>query len=465
MKSRFTLVALLALGLGFTACEDAFNEKDAIEAQKELLNLKHEHNTALKQLEHANKLAQEAYNDSLTRVGGAILYNRAYTVVAKDLATNAPLADASVMVTSSKGQAITVKTNASGIAVFDNLQIYAGSQFVVTKDGYAATSIAASTTPMNVSLWNTSAAKNEVKGTIYIDTDLTNKVTEVAPVGTLVVASVSVSNGNTSYTVQIPTETTDGGAYSLKLPDISSSSSYFITLPQIVADQKLYVNYTQDDVVTTFPDALPRIATMKTYFNFGGNSAAFTNPSVPYYFMFDADTKGNVAYATPNYVETDPTTGSNQYKLTYVNVNTPVGKNKVTSFTYKPNSTVAVTLVDFAGQFIVNAPRLVATTDTTGKITNMVLSFATDAEGKLVAGAEGTFKNDPSTDTASDFVKNTVTSPQDASTVYSGISYYFDERGYQLTNLDVSPNAINGGKLVVRNFTFKQGSFREKIAN
>jgi hypothetical protein len=464
MKSRFTLVALLALGLGFTACEDAFNEKDAIEAQKELLNLKHEHNTALAKLQHANKLSQIAFEDSISKAGGTILSSRAYTLRVTDVATNAPLADATVMVTS-QGKAITTTTDASGIAIYENLQIYAGSSFLVTKDGYAATSVAASP-QMNVSLWNTTDAKNVVKGRVYVETDLTNSLAETVPSGSLVSASVNVPSGTGNYTVYFPTTTDASGNYTLNLPDAPSGASYEMHFPQISAEQKLYINYTEDDASIVFPNVLPRVATLKTYFEFNNWNADYpsgTELTSSFYLKFEADTLGKVAYARiPLFEDYDPSTGKYVTKNDWVTSSGASGEfaleeiwlfaseiakpEGVSRLAFKANDTINVSIVDYSGNYltaVTTAPKLVVYTGADGQIINSpntrgVLDFVRNADGTLVTGAKGKFKKDPELAIVNG--------------VQNGLDY--------TTNRWVS--GVKGGSVHVRNFYYATGSSREK---
>jgi hypothetical protein len=461
MKSRFTLVALLALGLGFTACEDAFNEKDAIEAQKELLNLKHEHNTALSKLQHANKLAQIAFEDSIAKAGGTILSSRSYTLRVTDVATNAPLADATVMVTS-QGKAITATTDASGIAIYENLQIYAGSSFLVTKDGYAATSVAASP-QMNVSLWNTTDAKNVVKGKVYVETDLTNSLAETVPSGSLVSAAVNVPSGNGSYTVYFPTTTDASGNYTLNLPDAPSSGSYEMHFPQISAEQKLYVNYTEEDASTLFPNVLPRVTTLKTYFELNNSNADYPFGSElvsSLYIKFEADTLGKVAYARlPIYETFDWGSGTDIFKNSWVKSSGASGEfaleeawiesyevaetDGVSRLAFKANDTIAVSLVDYSGNYITAAPKLVAYTNGDGQITSSpntkgIIDFARNADGTEVTGAKGKFKKDPELAIVNGTQRDLVS---DNKFVYG----------------------VKDGSVHVRNYYYSTGSSREKV--
>jgi hypothetical protein len=469
MKSRFTLVALLALGLGFTACEDAFNEKDAIEAQKELLTLKYQNEaeleklrisaaTALKQLEYTNLIAQIKFEDSLAKANAKEASRQAYTLTVKDVATGSPLSGATVSVIS-EGGAVTAETNELGIAIFENLLIYLGSQFQVTKEGYAATLVSATSSnyyyssPLevsyNVSLWNTANANNEVKGTAYIETDLTNSVTEKVPAGTLVTASVVVPESGhiPAYKVQFPTTTDASGNYSIKLPDVPEGYSYTLTFGQVAADQKLYLNYTQDDVNKEFPNALPRVATMRTYFNLNNSSAGYPSDVPSYYFVLEGDTMGRVAYAKQNfdwwgenYMWVSGSNGS--YELEGVRIEWLQVKEGVDKLEFKKNDTLSLAVVDYAGQYVTTAPKLVAYTDGFGDLIfnggSLLVEFA-KKDGVEVTGARGKFKKDP----AYSLSNNTE---------------YLEQLSYS-----TSISGVKGGSTIVRSYTYSTGASREKI--
>jgi hypothetical protein len=481
MKSRFTLVALLALGLGFTACEDAFNEKDAIEAQKELLTLKYQNEmeleklrqsatTALKQLEYTNLIAQIKFEDSLRKANNKEeASKRSYTITVNDVSSGIPVAGATVSVIS-EGTARTAETNELGIAIFDNLLIYYGAHFQVTKEGYAATLVSNTfNSSYNVRLWNVADAKNEVKGKVYIETDLTNAIAETAPANALVTATVEVpATGNVpSYKVQFPTTTDASGNYSITLPDAPSNVPYTFTFGQVAADQKLYINYTQDDANKEFPNALPRVATLKTYFGLYSSSANYpwgAGLRSSLYVKFQADTLGNVAYARlPIYETYDNGSGSYIFKNNWVTSSGTSGEfalegiylvesevaepEGVSRLAFNPNDTITVTLVDYSGNYFTTAataPKLVAYTNGSGEIKNSpntqgIIDFVRKANGELVDGAKGKFKKDP---------EFAILNRPDFS-INTGSATLFD---------------VKGGTTIIRNFSYGTGSFREKAA-
>jgi hypothetical protein len=99
-----------------------------------------------------------------------------------------------------------------------------------------------------LSLWNTTDLGNEISGGLFLETDLTNLTPEKAGANVLVTASAAIPASTTgTYTVSFPTYTDATGNYSIKLP--AAPSGYTLTFGQITADQKLYVNATEDDAV------------------------------------------------------------------------------------------------------------------------------------------------------------------------------------------------------------------------
>lgn len=408
---------LMALTILFASCtKDQFNERDAIDAQKELLNLKYQHEidletlkqkgaTALQQLLNAAALAQVKLNDSLTTQNAINAKKQDYSVSVVDVVTNAPVADADVMV-SSQGKVFATKTNAQGMASFTALYLFPTSTFLISKTGYAATQILQQNIALGTAkLWNTTDLSNEISGNIYIETDLTNTTLEKVSETVLVTATTSIPGSPSGgYTVSFPTFTTAAGTYSIKLP--AAPNGYNLSFSQIVADQKLYVNATEDDAVTTFPGSLPRLTTIKTYFNV--NSYNVTVPSVynMYYFKFSADKNGKILYLPGysnnyGYGQIIVSGVSDKFQVerlfTYNYYYTQNILNDLNAFTYDTNTKVDVELIDVAGNLVQTGPKLAATTNSAGKLTSIsspeggsgYVHLKRDNAGVLVANAKG----------------------------------------------------------------------------
>lgn len=425
---------MLAFAFFMAACSKKdFNEQDAIEAQKQLLELKYQHEidletlkqkgaTALQQLINTAALDQIRLNDSLTRASTVAAKKQDYSVVVVDFATNVPVPDAIVTV-SSEGKLYSASTNAQGTANFSALYLFPTSSFTITKTGFAATQILQqSITSQPVKLWNITDLSNEIAGTLYIETDLTNITPEKVGANVLVTASATITNNIYGYyTVLFPTYTTAAGTYSLKLP--ATPNGYTLTFAQVIADQKLYVNATEDDAVTTFPAALPRATTVTTYYNV--NNYGATVPAVynSYYFKVAADNGGKTLYI-PSYgyyyyysynsqIYVSGTIGN--YQVERLNVNTYYNSNGTyvdfNNYTYAPNAKVNVDLVDITGSIVQTAPMLAATTNASGKLTNYTspeggsgyVHLKRDAAGVLVANAKGVILKAGSYDSYSGF--------------------------------------------------------------
>ncbi|MGY0040330.1 hypothetical protein [Pedobacter sp. NJ-S-72] len=112
MKSKFTILMAMAFTILIASCsKDKFNENDAINAQKDLLNLKYQHEidletlkqkgaTALQQLLNTAALEQLKLNDSLATKSAINAKKQDYSVTVVDVYTNTPIAGADVTVSS-----------------------------------------------------------------------------------------------------------------------------------------------------------------------------------------------------------------------------------------------------------------------------------------------------------------------------------------------------------------------------
>lgn len=389
MNSKFTLIiTAMAFTILFASCsKNNFNERDAIAAQKDLLNLKYQHEldletlkqkgaTALQQLLNAAALQQLKLNDSLTTKNTINARKADYSIVVVDMLTNAPIADADVTV-SSEGKIYSAKTSAQGVANFTSLYLFSTSSFLVSKAGYAATSILNQyLTAGAVKLWNTSTSSNEISGNLYIETDLTNNSPEKVGANVLITASTTVATNayGGNYTVSFPSYTNADGAYSIKVP--AAPNSYSLSFEQITADQKLYVNATDDDAITTFPNSLPRATTIKTYFNVNNFYAPVPAVFNYYYFKFSPDKTGRILYlpgystyyynqifasSTGDKYQIERLSTSNYNNAIYIDVNT---------YNYDANAKIDVQLVDVVGNIIQSAPQLAGLAGSNGKLLN-----------------------------------------------------------------------------------------------
>jgi hypothetical protein len=415
MKSKFTILTVMAFAILIAGCsKDKFNENDAINAQKDLLNLKYQHEldletlkqkgaTAMQQLINTAALEQLKLNDSLKIKSGIDAKKQDYTVRVVDVISNAPLADADVTV-SSEGKIFAAKTNAQGIVTFTALYLFPTSTFLISKTGYAATQISQYlATNGNVKLWNTTDLTNEITGSLYIETDLTNNTPEKAGAKVLVTAAANIpANSSESYTVYFPTYTDAAGVYNIKVP--AAPSGYTLSFEQIAADQKLYVNATEDDAVISFPASLPRLTTIKTYFNVNNFNAPV--PIVPssYYFKVSPDKTGKTLYfpGSTYYYSNQVllSSVSDKFQVERLNINGTNNQNGNTDlnmYTYDANAKINVEIVDITGNIIQSAPKLMASAGSNGKLAytyspeggNGYIHLKRDDAGALVSDAKG----------------------------------------------------------------------------
>ncbi|WP_367865544.1 hypothetical protein [Pedobacter sp. WC2423] len=416
MKSKFTILTVMAFAILIAGCsKDKFNENDAINAQKDLLNLKYQHEldletlkqkgaTAMQQLINTAALEQLKLNDSLKIKSNIAARKQDYTIRVVDVISNAPLADADVTV-SSEGKIFAAKTNAQGIVTFTALYLFPTSTFLVSKTGYAATQISQSLAAnSNVKLWNTTDLTNEITGTLYIETDLTNNTPEKVGAKVLVTAAANIpTNSSESYSVYFPTYTDAAGVYSIKVP--AAPNGYTLSFEQIAADQKLYVNATEDDAVASFPASLPRLTTIKTYFNVNNFNAPFPTVTSSYYFKVAADKTGRTLYFPGStyynyYNQVLLSSVSDKFQVERLNINSTNNQNGNTDlnmYTYDANAKINVEIVDITGNIIKSAPKLMANAGSNGKLAytyspeggSGYVHLKRDDAGVLVSDAKG----------------------------------------------------------------------------
>jgi hypothetical protein len=418
MKSKFTFLLMMAFAVIIASCtKNSFSEQDAIDAQKELLNLQYQHEVdletlkqkgtnALQQLVNTAALEQLKLSDSLAKASAIAAKKEDYSVSVVDVVTNAPIADADVTV-SSQGKVIAAKTNAQGVAIFTSLYLFPTSTFLISKTGFAATQILQKDITLGTAkLWNTTDLLNEISGTLFIETDLTNLTSEKVGANVLVTASASIPNGfSGNYTVSFPTYSLDNGTYSLKLP--AAPSGYTLTFGQVVADQKLYINASEDDALKTFPYTLPSLATIKTYFNVNSFNANIPTVYNAVYLKVAKDNAGKNLYipVTYNnyyyYNQVFVSAVNTQFQVERLNINNYYNANgnyfDFNGYTYNANSKINVEMVDITGAIVKTPPVLNAYTNSNGKLMSTYspeggsgfVHLTRDDSGALVQNAKG----------------------------------------------------------------------------
>ncbi len=382
--AAWTMLTVLALSAGCS--RNSFDKDHAIRLQKELLDsrqqyeieleaLRQKGSTALQELLNKERLEQLRIGDSLQAAATVQAQRRDYSLVVVDYVTNAPIADAEVTV-SSEGRLYSTKTGTQGVANFSNLYLFPGSVFLISKSGYGISSATQQTVSQGiVRLWNDSDRTNEISGTLYIETDMTNSTPENVGANILITASTRVQlSGNNYYSVYFPAFTQANGTYSLKLP--AAVNDYQINCQPIHTDQILYVNATYEDPVKTFPGSLPRKITSKTNFAVNSFTTSVPNISVPYYFKFAPDVNGQVLYIPGDQNSVQMSPSGDRFQISQLRA-TNVSNATIARYRYPPDQFVDVELVDISGELIEKAPKLSGHAVTSGH-----LSYISSNEGE-----------------------------------------------------------------------------------
>lgn len=463
------LIALVIFAGGCS--KDEFSERDAIAAQKELLNLKYQHEldlealkqkgaNAMQELINTAALEQLKFNDSLSRASAIAAAKQDYSVAVVDVVTNAPILDADVIV-SSQGKVFATKTNAQGIAMFNALYLFPTSTFLISKSGYAATHVLQKDITLGTAkLWNTSDLSNEISGTLYIETDLTNATPEKIGANVLVTASATVPNGfNSNYTISFPTFSTADGTYAIKVP--VSPGAYVLSFGEVTADQKLYINgFANAEEMT--PNQLPFLTTVKTYFSVNNFTAIVPEIRTPMFLRFPKDKAGNIisvpinSYNGSNQVLLSAQNGSFQIERLNLYSSFLTGGNYInfSSFTFDSDTEINVELIDITGKIIQTAPLLTASSNSQGKLVYTeheggygYVHLKRDGSGTILPNAKGVILKAVPYDTYSNLY-----------------SLSFNENLNTTSNswLHTDHVLLNKGEKKVVNFYYGSGQSRDK---
>jgi hypothetical protein len=283
---RITGLMLIACLLFAVGCKkDTFNEKDALQSQKDLLAYKYGLETQLEQLRQqgASALAQLQYNfavqqdaakqrlaDSLSRLYQRYLdsltkANSRYTdsvsrvnankrdisITVTDVVSSQPVAGATVTIPTLVGSVLQVSTDANGIAVFPaagNINVPNPASAIVTKTGYASGSLSygifgsGSVMGRNtIQIWNQSNARNTIKGTVSIQTNFVNPTPEFASGKLINVYSWVYSNGNTQR-FDWSSLTDANGNYAISVPDLPYGGYFSYSMSKFDSTATLAIN-------------------------------------------------------------------------------------------------------------------------------------------------------------------------------------------------------------------------------
>lgn len=226
LSSTF-LIGLLTMSI---SCKDQFTEEDALNAQQ-LVDL------AIYVFNQSNQERPPVAGATVTFIQG--------------------------------GNNLEATTNESGVAVFNDVRfggfvyyIEAENFTSVSEEGYlSADDFRQSQETYSIGIYSL-ADENlaTMKGTIRIDTDLTNDETERASNVNLLF-NVSLNNGDRVFSVT----TDEQGNYEIKLPVNPYGSSVTIQYPDLLLPQKIAFNKLSSDP-DFFPDVLPQIGMVETLF-------------------------------------------------------------------------------------------------------------------------------------------------------------------------------------------------------
>lgn len=287
-----------------TACKkDAFDEKAALTAQRDLLQFKYDQErsleqlrqqgaTALAQLQYQFAIQQIRYQDSLSRVGNRLqdslsrvdARRRDIIVTVTDAVTGQRVQGATVTIPTLINTVLQQTTDANGVAVFPaagNINVPNPVQALVTRTGWGSgtsTNITGSSSTAGtatVNIWNQSNNRNTVRGNVTIETDFLNQSGEVAA-GRLInlFAFVNV-NGNTQR-FDWSALTDNNGNYSIAVPDLPSGVQFQFSYQIFDTTARLAINGLIPGV-----DSIPSIRAIPARYYLGTANATVTLPQNP----------------------------------------------------------------------------------------------------------------------------------------------------------------------------------------
>lgn len=266
---KLVLLSMIA-GVLFTACEDEFTEKDALDAQQTI----------------------------------------DVSIYVYDVVTDSSLVNAEVTMIVADGEE-TVMTNELGIAYFTKVKIASNLLVSVEKENYTKinTSINISTDnyrqsqyTANIALYSLTSNTAIIKGKLEIETDLTNDETEYIAEGSIIYAYLSNINGTS---VEFAATVDANGNYEFIVPADNYGVSYELKYPTFELNQTIAKNGDKGD--PDFPETFPTIVEINTLFNPTGN--AISIPWVPSIYAYvNSTTTGETAVI--DYIDVDPTDGS-----------------------------------------------------------------------------------------------------------------------------------------------------------
>lgn len=164
---------------------------------------------------------------------------------------------------------IEATTDESGVASFPGVK-FGGFVYTVTAENFTSVTdneyiypedIRSSQETYSIGIYSTAdETLATIKGTIRIDTDLTNEIRETME-GIKLRFRVNLNNGDKVFTA-----TTDAdGNYEAKVPVRENGSSVYVQYPDMLVEQKIAYNKISSDPLD-FPEVLPKIESVETLF-------------------------------------------------------------------------------------------------------------------------------------------------------------------------------------------------------
>ncbi len=520
-KFRFILLCV-TIGLmtaGLTGCtKSVYDEKQALDAQKGLLEyvyaeetklelLRQSGSTALQQLTYQFYLRQALMSDSLSRksdifrdsLNNVSSRKRDISIRVVDLATGKPVGGATVSIPTVVGTLLSATSDsATGYAYFPaekNANVPYPASVIVTKTGYASgtsygkvygdnlayyydpiTSTYMSATK-DVYIWNQSKTPNTLKGKVYIENDLTNSAAEIASKNLVSIYTV-INNQRFEWA----TLTDADGNYSFSLPDMATDIYY--TPTAIEASTKLYG--------TTLPGfyTAPSILTVPATFYLGANTnyPTGTNPTIAYPENNESgfiipltvdryhavtpslDSNGNKFYA--NALVFNNTTGvfisatSTSKSPLYINADGTAKTNSSVSSRY----VVAKALVDTAVFYdvIENADGYWKTLPVLQiNYTKQLITGSTVNEYVKISSftqkTAGTLNNDPDKIYAGATLNNKIYTTSGVNSTNYNAAQVTGNPTVSTVGTVTSSN-LNGGKTITKNLSFGAGKLKTTVA-
>jgi hypothetical protein len=473
----YILIALLFTGFLTGCTKSAFDELEALSAQKDLIEYKYQQEisleklrqsgaTALEQLRYQFTLNQIKFTDSLSANSKR---SRDISIYVQEINTTSPLAGATVSIPTTVGTLISAVTDKNGLAIFPKSRttfVASPASVLVSKEGYASGSTINSVeTTATLFLWNQDrkVAGNTLRGKVFIETDLTNTTAEVAP-RKLVNVFTNVNINGKDQRFDWTTLTDANGNYSIALPDLQSN--LFVAHSSFDSTSTMYIN----SVLPGVEGAPSKRAVPATFYLGDNNTGGFYMPEQATGVNYSIPTSMNRFYA-------QTTTGDLNSRITFFK-NLSFGFGAFDFATNSKSATLnslgfgSTVFFNSDGTTTTTAPIRYATTvtSTPGRIVDLLGDpspyFATMPviEFRLVGGViNNVVTVTPGSSRVNDNNQSQLFVTNRGYTGSSVNSFTFEAMNRSAFFTFVNANSINGGKTFQRDFSFGTGRLRTGV--